>query len=197
MKIKKQLITSRNKTYKGTNGRKYITIHETANTRKGAGAQAHANLQTNGYQASWHYQVDDKIAIQSFPHTAQCWHAGDGRGDGNLNSIGIEICVNSDSDYLTAIQNTVDLVKKIMKDENIPASNVVQHNHWSKKNCPAILRSGNYGITWTTFKNMLKEKSKTSKMYKVQIGAFTVKANAEKRAAAARKAGFDTYIVEE
>ena len=48
----------------------------------------------------------------------------------------------------------------------------------------------------------LKLKKKTTskspgKMYKVQIGAFTVKANAEKRAAAARKAGFDTYILEE
>lgn len=47
----------------------------------------------------------------------------------------------------------------------------------------------------------LKKKTVTKptpgKMYKVQIGAFTVKANAEKRAAAARKAGFDTYIVEE
>mgnify|MGYP001385375799 CR=1 FL=1 len=41
-----------------------------------------------------------------------------------------------------------------------------------------------------------KEKSK-GKLYKVQIGAYANKANAEKQAEKARKAGFDVYIVRE
>jgi len=76
VKTKQQLVSSRKNAYNGTNGRKYITIHETANTSAGTGAQTHANLQSNGFSASWHWQVDDKQAIQSFPHTAQLWHAG-------------------------------------------------------------------------------------------------------------------------
>lgn len=36
-----------------------------------------------------------------------------------------------------------------------------------------------------------------SKLYKVQIGAFSDKRNADALAAKAKKAGFDTYIVEE
>jgi len=149
--IKRQLVASTARTYGGTNGRKYITIHETANTAKGANAQAHANLQTNGFSASWHWQVDDKQAIQSFPHTAQCFHAGDGRGSGNLNSIGIEICVNSDGDFRKAVDNAAALVRKIMAEENIPLTNVVQHNRWSGKNCPTNLRNGSKGVNWAQF----------------------------------------------
>lgn len=156
VKIKKQLVSSRSKTYSGTNGRKYITIHETDNTRSGANAQAHANLQSRGFSASWHWTVDDKEAIQSFPHTVRCWHAGDGRGNGNMNSIGIEICVNSDGNFKKAVQNAAKLVKKIMKEENIPLSNVVQHNRWSGKNCPRNLRSGAKGVTWNEFIKMVK-----------------------------------------
>src|SRR5699024_2831878 len=125
--IKQQLVTSRSKTYAGKNPCNYITIHETANLSKGAGAQAHANLQTKGYNASWHYQVDDKNIIQSFPDNVKCWHAGDGQGKGNTQSIGIEICVNSDSDYKKAVSNAVGLVQYLMDKHNIPVDRVVQH----------------------------------------------------------------------
>lgn len=195
VKIKKQLVKSKAKTYGGTNKRLYITIHETANTSKGASAQAHANLQTNGYSASWHYQVDDKQAVQSFPHTSQCWHAGDGRGNGNLNSIGIETCVNSDSNFKKAVDNTVELVQKIMKEENIPAKNVVQHNHWSGKNCPANLRSGSKGVTWGTFKDKLTKKTTTKETYyRVVTGSFKSRKNANDRVDELKKKDFDSFI---
>ena len=51
-------------TYGGTNQKKYITIHQTGNTSKGADAGAHARLQANGNsrQASWHYTVKQLFA---------------------------------------------------------------------------------------------------------------------------------------
>lgn len=156
VKTKKQLVSSRKNTFNGTNKRLYITIHETGNTSKGANAQAHANLQSNGFANTFHWQVDDKQAIQSFPHTVQCWHAGDGRGSGNLNSIGIEICVNSDGDYVQAVKNAAALTRKIMAEENIPLNRVVQHNHWSGKNCPAGLRAGKQGLNWHKFISLVK-----------------------------------------
>lgn len=137
--IKTQLVTGGNRrTNSGTNTRQYITIHETANTSKGADAQAHANLQSRGFTASWHYTVDDKQAIQSYEHTARCWHAGNTRG--NNQSIGVEICVNSDGDFAKALKNAAELVAHIMRSEGIPIQNVVQHNYWSGKNCPTNLR---------------------------------------------------------
>lgn len=159
MLIKKQLVKNRTATFPGTNRRTYITIHETGNTKKGAGAQAHAHLQAKGFSASWHWQVDDQMAIQSYPHTVQCWHAGDGRGKGNLQSIAIEICVNEDSHLKTAVDNAVTLTKMIMKEEGIAATNVVQHHHWNGKNCPEKLRVGKSGVSWQVFQAQLKRTS--------------------------------------
>lgn len=147
-------------TYGGTNQKKYITIHQTGNTSKGADAGAHARLQANGNSrsASWHYQVDDKEIIQSFEDSAQCWHAGDGRGQGNLNSIGIELCINSDGDYKKTLENGAELVRHLMDKYNISINNVKQHNHWSGKNCPAQIRAGKEGISWNDFLGMVTGK---------------------------------------
>ena len=141
-------------TYAGVNPRKYITVHQTGNTNRGANADMHARLQYNGNSrsASWHEQVDDKECVQSFAHTAKCWHGGDGRtGAGNNESIAIEICVNSDGDYTRAVRNGARRVAQLMKMYNIPISRVVQHNHWSGKACPAQIRAGKNGINWSAF----------------------------------------------
>lgn len=167
VKIKKQLISSRAATGGNGNVKKYITIHQTANTTKGANAQAHANLQSNGNsrQASWHWQVDDNQAIQSFDHNVKCWHAGNRTG--NNESIGIELCVNSDAHYKKVLENAAELIKKIMKDENISIGNVVQHNKWSGKNCPAQIRVSKDGVGWTQFIALVQGKDvSTSKPIK-------------------------------
>lgn len=166
VKIKKQLTSQNviNKVTYGTgNTRKYIVIHETANTSKGANAQAHANLQSNGNSrsASWHYQADDKQVIQSFNDNIKCWHSGSSKY--NNESIGIEICVNSDGNYKQAVNNAIELTKQLMKKYNIPTSNVIQHNTASGKDCPRYLRAGNKGITWSQFKAKLTNTSTTTK----------------------------------
>lgn len=151
MEIRQMLVESRAKTYAGTNPTDFITIHETANRSIGAGALSHAKLQAKGNvrDASWHWQVDDALAIQSFPNSVRCWHAGDGRGPGNLRSIAIEICVNADIDQMQAYRNAAELVRMLMAQEGVPLSNVVQHNRWSGKNCPTLLRGGLLG--WGAF----------------------------------------------
>ena len=159
--IRKHLVSdsiAKRVTYNGTNSKKYIIIHETANTRKGANANAHARLQASGNsrQASWHYQVDDKEIIQSFSDDKQCWHAGNKYY--NRNSIGIEICVNSDGDFKKAVDNAVKLTKHLMDKYKIPSSNVIQHNQASGKDCPRYLRAGNKGVTWSQFKAKLSDK---------------------------------------
>jgi len=153
VQIRQQFVTSNSRVFGGTNGCKTITIHETANFTPGANAAMHAKLQSNGNpgrEASWHWQVDDKEAIQSFRHDQQCWHAGDGYGPGNFDSIAIELCVNPDSDWATTVRNAASLVRKILA-EHRTITKIVQHNHWSEKNCPARLRSGYAGITWGDF----------------------------------------------
>lgn len=131
----------------------HIAIHETANTGYKANAQAHSNLQNRGNtrEASWHYQVDDKEAIQSYYDGIKCWHVG----KGNSKAIAIEICVNSDGDFNKAVENAVELTKILMKRHNIPANRVVQHNHFTGKNCPRTLRNGSKGVNWTDFIKMI------------------------------------------
>jgi len=132
----------------GTMTPQYITIHETDNTKKGADAEAHANYAINGAGGAtkgWHFTVDDKSIYQHLPTNEHGWHAGDGgNGTGNRKSIGIEICVNSDGDFAKACDNAAWLVRKLMSEHNIPISRVVQHNHWSGKNCPRTLRKGGW-----------------------------------------------------
>lgn len=166
--IKQQLV-SQNVINKRTHGYgnpcKYITIHQTGNTSKGANAQAHANIQSrlNPRQASWHYQVDDKEIIQSFDDKVKCWHATDGTGPGNSSSIAIEICVNSDGDYKKSIQNAAKLTKYLLDKHGLSIDKVKQHRDWYAKDCPAQLRAGYKGITWNDFINMVKVESAVTK----------------------------------
>lgn len=139
------------------NPRNYLTIHQTGNTDEGSNAMAHHRLQArSGVGYGWHWQVDDEMAIQTHDHAFKIWHAGDGRGKGNTESISIEICVNSDGNYNQAVENGAKLAAMILKEENINISNMVQHNYWSGKDCPHEIRSGKNGITWTDFVNKVK-----------------------------------------
>lgn len=179
-----------NNYYPETNSKEFITIHETANTGQGANANAHANLINNGYSETWHYTVDDQHAVKHFLHTTSCWHGS--TYDANTRSIGIEMSVNQDGDYLKTLSNTIELVQHIQKEENIPTSKVVQHFDWSGKNCPTQLREGTYGMTWDAFKKQIDgqkpqnntkpsktkksdwEKNQHGTYYKEEKGVFTV-----------------------
>ncbi|MED3000662.1 N-acetylmuramoyl-L-alanine amidase [Bacillus velezensis] len=126
----------------------YITVHNTANTAKGASAAMHARYEKNPETpTSWHFTVDDKEIYQHLPLNENGWHAGDGNGTGNRKSIGIEICENSDGDFEKAVTNAQWLIKKLMKEQGISLANVVPHQHWSGKYCPRKLLD-----RWDSFK---------------------------------------------
>jgi len=132
----------------------FVTIHETGNSNKGANAKAHANYLKGNDAAnapvSWHYTVDDTETYQHLPETEDAFHAGDGGGNGNRQSIGIEICVNADGNFERAIDRAATLVADICTRRNIPVENIRQHFDWSKKNCPQNIRAGR-PITWAVF----------------------------------------------
>jgi len=130
---------------------RYITIHNTGNLKKGADAAAHAAyLQNTDELVSWHYTVDDKEIYQHLPDDETAYHAGDGSGDGNRKSIAIEICVNEDGDLFKAVENAARLAARLCRKHNITPENIVQHNHWSGKNCPEQLRM-NKPYSWEVF----------------------------------------------
>lgn len=116
---------------------KYITIHETANTAKGANALNHAKFLDNQARgtadraASWHFTVDDKEIYQHLPVNEVGWHAGNKTG--NYESIGIEIAVNQDGNYEKAVENARKLAAYLMNDLNISLDKVQKHQFWSGK----------------------------------------------------------------
>jgi len=138
---------------------RYITVHDTANTQSGADAAAHARYLKGdtaaSIPASWHFTVDDKEIRQHLPVTEVGWHAGDGStGTGNRQSIGIEICENRDGNRAQAEKNAAWLIAKLLKDFGLSISAVVQHNRWSGKNCPRVLRSRKGG--WEGFLSQIE-----------------------------------------
>lgn len=154
MKLTKDFATRNKNYFKVKNKIEKITIHESANYSKGAGAKNHAiYINKPDTRITWHITIDDKHAIQHFPFDVSAWHAGSYTG--NTTSIGIEMCVNPESDYNQTVLNTIDIVKQLMKQYNLTADDVVQHNYWNGKNCPLEMRSGRRGWTWSKFKSML------------------------------------------
>jgi len=137
---------------------RFITVHDTANKAKGADAKSHARYLKNGAggrEVSWHFTVDDREIIQHLPVNEMGWHAGDGRGPGNTQSIGIEICENADGNRANAEANAVELIQYLMKELDIPISRVVPHQHWTGKYCPR-----NILPRWSDFLDRIKAGAK-------------------------------------
>ena len=135
-----------------------ITIHNTDNASVGANAAAHAKYQKGAdarkRKVSWHFTVDDKSVYQSLPTNEIGWHAGSSAG--NASSIGIEICMNADLDVPAAYKRAA-LLTAVLAFQNkirVPGQ-IVQHNHWSGKNCPRILRAKPNG--WKDFLDQVKQ----------------------------------------
>src|SRR5690606_34012548 len=51
-----------------------------------------------------------------------------------------EICMNGDGDRAQAEENAAWLTAKLLTDLSLPIEQVKQHNIWSGKNCPSVLR---------------------------------------------------------
>jgi N-acetylmuramoyl-L-alanine amidase len=148
LKIKHIAIGRRNRP--GTTLRpKYITVHNTDNTKAGAGAAAHDRfVREVGYYIhegktkwiSWHYTVDDVETYNHLPLNEIGWHAGTAAA--NQTSIGIEVCMNSDIDQDAAFLRARKLVACLIYDLGLfdkIDETLRAHFHWTQKKCPRLL----------------------------------------------------------
>ena len=139
-----------------------VTIHNTSNYSRGANAMAHANLLRGSWKnvyTSWNYVVDKDFAIRCVPESEVAWCQGDGNGDGNMKTISIEICDNSDGDIRKATDNAVELAADILRRNGVKNAKgyLFQHNNWTGKDCPYDIRRGN-PYNWSTFVQKVQEK---------------------------------------
>lgn len=63
-----------------------------------------------------------------------------GNYGGNLNSIGIETCVNAGIDYNDVMRNTAMVTAELLIKYNLDLDRVKQHNNFSGKDCPMTMR---------------------------------------------------------
>ena len=158
-----------NRSNRGGTPIKYIVVHDTGNPSRGANATAHYNYFNGGDRSSSaDFFVDDtQVLCVNDYYKYYTWHCGDGHGKygiTNRNSVGIEFCINVDSDRDKTLERTAQLVRELMQELNIPIDRVVRHYDASRKNCPQSM-SGNGWAQWYKFKEKLKGEDLTMAQY--------------------------------
>ena len=94
---------------------------------------------------------------------------------GNFNSIGIESCVNVNTDVYYTWQKLAKLVAKLMDDNNFSIEAVVQHHYFSGKDCPQTKRTH---CLWDYFKNLVLTEYQILKYKKIGF-SFELKSKSE------------------
>lgn len=160
---------------------KYIVIHDTGNSSIGANAIAHYNYFNGGDRSSSaDFFIDDaQILCVNDYYKFYTWHCGDGKGRygiSNRNSIGIEICINSDGNRAKAIENAISVTKELMKELDIPIERVVRHYDASRKKCPSTMNKNGWA-EWYEFKNKLQTEELTVSQYEELKSMVTKLAN--------------------
>ena len=140
---------------------KYIVLHETGNFDNGANSRLHAVFLTENsdIDTSWHYTVDDKEIYHHIPDNEIAWHAGDGKGPGNMNGIGIELCVNRDGNFEKTFENATKLVAYLLKEYDLTVDDIKTHGDFVDKECPtSILRNHRINEFKNKVKTLMKRK---------------------------------------
>jgi N-acetylmuramoyl-L-alanine amidase CwlA len=132
----------------------YISVHNTANDASARNEIAY--MTKNNNEVSFHIAVDDKEAVQGLPLDRNGWHCGDGNGNGNRKSIGIEICYSKSggSRFEKAEKNAAELIAYLLKQRGWGIDRVKKHQDWSNKYCPH--RTLDMG--WNRFIKMIEAK---------------------------------------
>ena len=137
----------------------YITVHNTGNTASARNEAAYHN--SNNAQVSYHVAIDDKEAVQLIPFNRTAWHAGDSLGNGNMRSIGIEICYSMDNGYSgaksarykAAEENAALYIAHVLKQYGWGMDRLKRHYDWSRKDCPHKMHATG---TYQAFRNRVQ-----------------------------------------
>lgn len=193
-----------------------IIIHSTANTNKGANAIKNRdyfntkpfiyNEEKKIVYASAHYIVDDKMIVQCIPDNERAYHVGAVTYQQNMYStlsipandspnnytIGIEMCVNSDSDFVKTRQNTIELTRYLLQKYGLTTNNVFRHNDITGKPCPEIML---INAVWNQFlKDVGINIESAKECLKVNVETLNVRAGAGTNFPIQRKLHFGDIV---
>ena len=121
-------------------------------------------------------------------------YAASGKNNGTLH---IEVCYSKAGGEFeeASIEALRELVQYLMKKYGIPAEKVLRHYDLTGKYCPWFYVDEN---RWAALHEYITAPEvKPEKLYRVQVGAFSSRKNAELYANRVKAAGFGAFIVEE
>lgn len=186
----------------------FIVVHNTANDASAANEIAY--MIRNDNQVSFHYAIDDKEIVQGVPEDRCTWNAGDGaNGAGNRKGIAIEICYSKSGGerFTKAEKLAAQFIAYKLKEKGWGIEKVKKHQDFSGKYCP----HRTLDLGWNRFLNMIKNElaklnqppkqpqpsSSEKVLYRVQVGAYKLKENAQNLAKKLKSLGYDTLIVQD
>lgn len=163
-----------------------------------------------------HFYVDEVEVWQALPLDWQSWHAGQkGKADANGSHIGNQATISIEviGSSAKAEDNAARLIAWLMQTNKFGTDRLFTHNYWCNvrngkkgtvdelnklpdgyKGCPAYIRPH-----WDEFKakvsGCLSEQEEKNVLYRVQVGAFRSKENAELYLARVKKVFPEAYIV--
>ena len=159
--------------------------------------------------------ADGTIATyQTLPWNMRGWHCGSGaKGSGNDTHIGFEICEDglTDASYFSSVyKEAVELCVYLCKQYGLTEKDIICHSEGAKlgiaSNHGDVMHwFPKHGKNMDTFRAAVKaglataettaESDTPKKYYRVQVGAYSVKANADAMLAKIKAAGFtDAFI---
>ena len=99
--------------------------------------------------------MDDHSIYHNLPDNEIAWNAGDNRSrdGGNMNGIGIEMCVNVSGDFDQTVRNTAWLCAELLQAYGLTPDDVYLHRDFMGKICPHRLITENK-VTW--FKELVQ-----------------------------------------
>lgn len=159
--------------------------------------------------------ADGSIATyQTLPWNMRGWHCGSGaKGSGNDTHIGFEICEDglTDASYFSAVyKEAVELCVYLCKQYGLTEKDIICHSEGAKlgiaSNHGDVMHwFPKFGKTMDTFRAAVKvglaaaettaESDTPKKYYRVQVGAYSVKANADAMLIKVKAAGFSDAFV--
>lgn len=163
-----------------------------------------------------HFYVDDIEAWQNLPLDQQSWHAGQkGKAEANGSHLGNQATVSIEviGSSAKAEDNAARLIAWLMAQQGAGLDKLYTHNYWCNvrngkkgtvdelnklpdgyKGCPAYIRPH-----WDKFKDKvggyLGELVDNKSLYRIQVGAYRNKENAERQLEKVKKVFPDAYIV--
>lgn len=144
------------------------------------------------------------------PWNHRGWHCSSGsKGSGNDTHISFEICEDNLTDrsyFRKVFKEAVELCVYLCKLYGLNENNIICHREGYKlgiasNHADVMHWFPRHGETMDSFRNAVKdglmaeEEKEEKKYYRVQVGAFTSRSNAEDLLVKAKKVGFvDAYI---